>query len=386
MSADFDVAVVGGGVMGCAAALACAERGRRTVLFEQFGLGNLQGSSHGPSRIIRLAYHDPVYIPLAQTSFADWAELESRTEAELFHRTGGIDLADHPDDDALADRRDAMTAAGVAFSELDAAALRAEYPQFTTREGMTALYQCDTGILAADRCVRALASEASRHGAVLRLDTRVEDVRPDGHGVMLRTAFGSLAADRVILAPGAWAPRLLRSLGLELPLRVTREQVTVLAPSDPPAFAPGRFPIFIHHRGHEPLVSGFPCYGIAGVKLMFDVEGPEIDADHPDRRVNQQRVADMGDYAADLLPGLTREVVDAVSCLYTHTPDGDFIIDLHPEHAQLVVVSACSGHGFKFAPVIGRIAHDLAFGGESRLSHDRFSIHRHALTHERSAR
>jgi sarcosine oxidase len=380
MSAErFDVAVVGGGVMGCATAMACARAGLSTVLFEQFYPANARGSSHGPSRIIRLAYHDPIYTELARDAFAAWRHLERRSGERLMQRTGGVDFADDPDNTELQQRAEAMTAANVPFERLDAGGLRGRFPQFHPHPQTAALYQGDTAVLAADRCVQTLAVEARRAGALLLNGERVTALRADGAGVAIESRQRDVLADRAVVAAGGWAPGLLGALGLRLPLRVTREQVAAFAPLRQADFAPRRFPIFIHHRGDQPLVSGFPCYGVRGVKLMFDVEGPEVSADDPDRAVNLGRVHDLSEYAARLLPGLSRRVVAATCCLYTYTPDGDFIVDRHPEHPQIVVLAACSGHGFKFGPLLGAMARDLAFGGPSHRAHERFSITRAAL-------
>jgi len=378
MSERRDVAVVGGGVIGCAAALACAARGLRTTLFEQFEIGHVMGSSHGASRIIRLAYHDPVYIDLARDAYKRWTELAAANGVRLLVKTGGVDLG-AAGDPALSDRAEAMRARRVPFEWLDADALRDAYPQFKPAPGTAALYQSETGILAADRCLRVIRHAARRHGAVLRERERVLSIEPIGSGVELTTSNGRVRAERVVVAVGGWAPALLAGLGLLLPLRVTREQVTVLAPERREDFAPGRFPVFIHHRGVEPLVSGFPCFGVHGVKLMFDLDGPEIDADADDRGIDPARVADMADYAQTALRGLSRRAIETVACLYTYTPDGDFIVDVHPEHEQIVILSPCSGHGFKFAPVLGDAAAMLATSGQSGLAHDRFSIERPAL-------
>lgn len=377
-SRDVDVAVIGGGVMGCAAARACARRGWSTALFEQHILGNERGSSHGPSRIIRLAYRDPFYIPLAREAFTQWQSLEEEeATAPLITRTGGLDLAHELTVPDLQIRRESMDRAGVSYEELDADGLRSAYPQLRADPGAAALYQDDTAVLAADACVRALADSAARAGAVIRTGERVEAVKADGEGASITTSAGVVRASRVILASGGWIKAQLAALGLPLPLLVTREQVVFLGSRDIDAFRTPQFPVIIHHRQAGKLVSIFPAVGADGVKLMFDCDGEELDPDVGTRDVRPDRAAELGKYATCLMPGMEPQPLKITSCLYTYTPDGDFIVDRCPGNEQIVIVSACSGHGFKFGPVIGRLAAELVEPDPAPL--ERFVADRPAL-------
>jgi sarcosine oxidase len=371
----YDAIIVGGGVMGCAAAWHLARDGRRALLLEQFALGHTNGSSHGHSRIIRLAYHAPEYVHLARAAYPLWRALEAETGEALLLQTGGLDLG-MPGTATFEATRATLAAAGVPFEILDTAALASRYPQFHPPEGALGIYQAEAGILDADRCLAALASAARRHGAELRANEPALEIAPDGGGALVRTAVASYRADRLILAAGSWMRPLAARLGLDLPLTVTREQVAFFAPRDPEAFAPGRFPIFIHHSDDTPAGYGFPIFGLPGVKVAFHGGGPAIAPDDTDRAVDVGRLAALRSYVARLLPACAGEPFYSVTCRYTMTPDEDFILDRHPEYPQIVLASPCSGHGFKFGALIGRILADLAIRGASDQPIGRFGLGR----------
>jgi monomeric sarcosine oxidase len=371
--------VVGGGVSGCAAAYRLARSGHRVTLFEQFGIGHARGSSHGPSRIIRLAYDGADYVALARASYDLWHELEAATNQQLVVQTGGLDIG-APDALALDGIRETFTATGVPFELLDRDEIARRFPQFNLPEGTIGLFQPDYSLLAADRCVAALASQARRHGAVIREGERVLEIQPDGDGVQLRTGSESFRADRVILAAGSWSRSLLSALGIEIPLVVLKEQLAFFAAHNPADYVPGRLPLVIHRfPGTTSLGSVFPIYEHTGVKIMIDRIGPAVEPDDPDRSIDAVLLERLRSYARSLLPGLSGEIIESVSCRYTMTPDEDFVLDVHPEYPQIVIAASCSGHGFKFAPVIGRILAELAVDGVTGHDIARFRLDRLAL-------
>ncbi len=345
MSATSDVIVIGGGVMGCAAARSLAARGCSVRLFEARAIGTPEGSSHGRSRIIRLAYGDAAYIPLCRAAYAAWAQLGDN----LMQQTGGLDITEGERPGWAATAR-AMTAAGVAYETLDGDELRHRYPQFRLGEGTRALFQPDAAVLHADLCLAALVDAARRHGAELREGEAVETIRPGPDQVAVTTATGRYTAARLVLAPGAGLPALAAQLGLDLPLVVSREQVGFFAAGDD--FGPDRLPLFILHLAGRRFASGFPLLREGGVKLMIEHK----QADDDDSRLEALRR-----HARRLLPGLgpLRQVE---SCSYTLTPDEDFILDRHPRWPQIVIASACSGHGFKFAALFGDALAALCLG------------------------
>jgi monomeric sarcosine oxidase len=374
-----DAIVVGGGVIGCATAYHLAKQDLRVRLLEQFDVGNGWGSSHGPSRIIRLAYDSLDYVRLAQAAYALWHELAEETGERLIMPVGGLDFG-APDALALDGIRATYQAAGIPFETLDRDAIMRRFPQFNLPAGTVGYYQPAYSLLAADRCVAALAAQAQRHGAEIHAGEPAHEVAVVGNGVEVRTDRATYRADRLILCAGSWMRPLLAQLGLDLPLVVLKEQLAFFAAHEPEQFMPGRFPLFIHrYPGTTVLGSGFPSFGHQGVKLMVDRIGPQVAPDDSDRSIDATRLQRLHAYATELLPDLTGEIIEAVSCRYTMTPDEDFIIDRHPAHPQVVIGSPCSGHGFKFAPAIGQILADLATRGTTEHDIVRFRLDRPAL-------
>jgi len=375
-----DVIIVGGGVIGCAAAYHLAKDRRRVLVLEQFEVGHSNGSSHGPSRIIRLAYDALDYVRLAQAAYALWRELADEVNERLIVQVGGIDFG-APNALALDGIRATYQAAGIPFESLDRDEIMRRYPQFNLPEDIVGFYQADYSLLAADRCVAALAGLARHHGATIRTGAPARQIAISGGGVEVRTDQRTYHADRLILCAGSWMRPLLGQLGLDVPLRVLKEQLAFFAAREPDQFMPGRFPLFIHrYPNTTALASGFPIFGHRGVKLMVDRIGPEVAPADPDRAVDADRLRRLHGYATDLLPGLSGEIIEAVSCRYTMTPDEDFIIDRHPEYPQIVIASPCSGHGFKFAVAIGQIVSDLALRGATAYDIARFRLNRPTLT------
>ena len=377
-----DVIIVGGGVMGCAAAWQLARAGHRVRLLEQFAIGHERGSSHGPSRMIRLAYDAPEYVQMGQAAFGMWEELQAASGAALLLRTGGINAGlPHANDMAgIAHTFDTLV---VPYERLDPDELRRRFPQLTFPEGTIAIYQRDYGILAAFRCVATLAAQAQAAGAIVHEHDPVLQIEPDGAGVNVRTAQGAYRADRVILAAGSWTQPLLSPLGIDLPLTVLQEQLAFFRVRDPENHGPDRLPLVMHRfPGTTSLGSIFPIYDHVGIKVMLDriSIGTAVAPNNPDRTINPALMDTLRHYTASLLPGTTGEILETTSCRYTMTPDEDFVIDRHPEFPQLVIGSPCSSHGFKFAPVVGQMLADLAIAGETAYPTARFRIDRPALT------
>lgn len=371
-----DVIVVGGGVMGSAAAYHLARDGVRVLLIEQFGIVHTQGSSHGPSRIIRLAYDTEDYVQLARAAYAFWHELEAESGQPLLRKIGGLDLG-VPDALALDEIRQTYEAAGVPFEALDRDEIVRRFPQFQLPEGTIGYYQPDYGLLAADQCVAALATQARAYGAQIHEHETVHAVSPLESGVRVQTDKGVYTAGRAILSAGSWMRPLVGQLGIDLPLTVTKELIVYFQPPDPAPYMPGRFPLFIHRFPKTTtLGSGFPIFGHEGFKMIFDRTGPVVDPEDPNRDPAPGQLERLLRYAGSVLPSLGNKVIETVTCRYTLTPDEHFIIDRHPAHPQIVIASPCSGHGFKFGSVIGRILADLALHGQTTYPIERFQIDR----------
>jgi sarcosine oxidase len=269
----------------------------------------------------------------------------------------------------------------VAHEQIDAAEIRRRFPQLTPPEDAIGFYQPDYGILPADRCLQLLAAGARAAGADLREQEPVLAVTPSGDGAEVRTARATYRAARVVLAPGSWLGPFAAALGLDLPLTVLKEQLSHFEAVDPSEFAPGRFPLYIQRFPNSRVFgAGFPIYGEpAGVKLLIDRLGPVVAPDDPDRSIEPDILATLERYVAATVRGLTGRILLTTVCRYTMTPDEDFILDAHPLHPQIVIVSACSGHGFKFAPEIGRILAALALGEPHGRDIARFRLDRPSL-------
>ena len=374
-----DVIVVGGGVMGAATAYHLAKDGQRVLLLEQFGIGHSYGSSHGPSRIIRLAYESEDYVQLARAAFAGWRALEAESGESLMRTIGGLDIGP-PDGFALDEIRQTYEASGVPFEALDRDEIVRRFPQFQLPDETIGYYQPDYSLLAADTCVAALAAMARRYGTLIHEHEAVQTVAPTATGVEVCTEGGTYTADRVVLSAGSWMRPLVRQLGIDLPLTVTKELIVYFEPPDPAEYTPDRFPLFIHRFPNTTMLgSGFPIFGHAGFKMILDRIGKVTHPDDSDRTPPQTQLDRLLEYAASVLPRLGNKVIETVTCRYTMTPDEHFIIDYHPAYPQIVIASPCSGHGFKFGVIIGRILADLATHGATRYPLERFRLDRPAL-------
>lgn len=350
-------AVVGGGAMGTATAWWLAREGRPVTLFEQFEQGHDRGGSHGRSRIFRYAYSDPYYVRLGHEALPLWRELEQAAGTALLTRTGGVD---HGPRAALEPIAAGIRDGGARCSWLDPAEAAERWPGM--RFGPAVLYQPDAGRIDAAAALRVLAGQAVRSGARLVFGEPVHAVEAAGASALVHTGSGTERFDVVVVAAGAWVTAL-RGSGEGWPdlppLRVTQEQPMYFDTAVPDE----RWPVFLHHLPPDPSVPhAFGRYGLYtpgdGLKVGEHATGPVVDPRHrtePDPALARR----VTDYVAKWLPGVTSGPLRTDSCLYTSTPDERFVLD---RRGPLVVCSACSGHGFKFTPAIGRRAARLATG------------------------
>jgi sarcosine oxidase len=377
---EFEYVVVGLGGLGSAAAYRLARLDGSAVLgLEQFELGHDRGASQDHSRIIRRSYHTPAYVRLAMAAYGAWEEVEADAQEQLIVKTGGLDL--WPSDPAIPmeDYSESMRACGVPFEELDAAEVMRRWPQWRLTDDVRVLFQEDAGIAPAIRCNDAHRRLAREHGATLRDRTLVTAVQTGNGETTVHTADGSIVrCRRVIVAADAWTNRLIEPLGTKLPLTVTQEQVTYFGPPDLAAFSPDRFPIWIWMD--DPSFYGFPAFGGAGVKVAQDCGGREVSADTRTFEPDADALHRVRSFVERCLPGALGPPFTK-TCLYTLTPDRDFLIDAVPGHPE-VLVALGAAHAFKFAALIGRALADLAAVGRTDLDLEPFRIDRAALTME----
>jgi len=362
---ETDVIVLGLGGIGSAAAYWLARSGARVIGLERFALGHDRGASQDHSRIIRLSYHDPAYVRLAQAAYASWAEVSAEAGAELVIETGGIDI--FPAGDAF-DRTaytGAMDACGVPYELLDAAEAMRRFPELRVDEATEVLFQEQTGIAAAARANAAHQRLAREHGADLREGARVEAISAEGGEVVVEVGSRTIRGSQLVVCAGPWTNDVLALLGHELNLTVTREQVLYLEPQDPAAFAPGRFPVWIWMQ--EPCYYGFPIFGAPAVKAAQDGGGAETTADGRSFAPDEEGRARLLEFMRRTFPRAVGREHLLKTCLYTLPPDRDFVLDRLPGHER-VLLAVGAGHAFKFATQIGRILGELALAGTT--AHD----------------
>jgi sarcosine oxidase len=320
-----DVVIVGAGLHGLATAAALADDGLDVVVREQFASGHTRGSSHGRSRIYRLAYHDPKWVELMQEALAGWRRLEEQSGETLLVETGLIELVSELDHGSVG----ALTALGIAWEELSAADAES---RFGVRIGdRRAIHQPEAGVVLSDRALAAFRAQAERGGARFEEQRRVE-------------RLDDLDAGVVVVTAGAWARPLLATAGIDLPVRVTRETVSYFRMD-------GRPPAFVEFtedgRGHGAYALYDPVHGL---KVGLHHGGPVVDsgddAGEPDPRLEEQVSA----WVARHVPAADPKVLGSDTCFYTTTADESFVLE---RHGRIVVGSACSGHGFKFGPAVG---------------------------------
>jgi sarcosine oxidase len=379
----FDVAVVGLGVLGSATAWQLARRGHSVLGLERFELGHTRGASHGDSRIIRLSYHTPNYVSAAIEAYQDWAALEADSGRSLVLRCGGVDLFPPAAAIDIEDYVNSMTAMAVPYTVLTASVARARWPGLAVPEGTTVLAQDRTGIVPASLGTRTLQEQARRHGADLRELQRVVEISDLGEAVVLRTAEGRRHfARRVVVTADAWTNDVLASLDVSLPLTVTKEQVVHFGVSDARVdgaggrHAPGAFPVWIWMD--DPSWYGFPTYGAPSIKVGQDCGGKPVDPDDRSFDVDEDALHGTRALMRVLVPG-AGDVERVTTCLYTLTPDRDFVADRLPGH-ECVVVGLGSAHGFKYAPWLGRVLADLATDGTSTTDLSAFCLTRRGIT------
>jgi sarcosine oxidase len=377
---SFDVAIIGLGVMGSAALAALARRGRRVVGIERYAAPHDRGSSHGATRIIRLGYFEhPSYVPLLRAAYPLWRDLEARSGRSLLAVTGIVEIG-LPSSELVAGTLRSSRLHGLPHEALDAPSLMKRFPAFRVPGDFVGVFQPDGGFVRAEPTVEVLQALARDAGAEVRTEVRVLAVEPHREGVRVKTAQGDVLASRAIVAAGPWLKSLLPQL--PVPIRVTRQVLGWFEPVEAAGaalFAAERFPVFLL-QNPDGAFYGFPA-DASGVKVARHTHkhhhlDEAVDPDHHDRTVSAADEAVIRLVLAAHLPAANGRLMAAETCLYTMAPDGDFILDRLPQCPAIIVASPCSGHGFKFAPVLGEILADLATAGTTAHDIARFRLAR----------
>jgi sarcosine oxidase len=347
--------------MGSAVAYHLARRGQSVVAVERFAPGHDRGSSHGLSRIIRLAYFEhPLYVPLLRRAFTLWRELEAEAGEHLLHVTGAID-AGAPGSRVLEGSRESCAVHDLPHEILTAQEVNRRFPGYQLPTGFQAVFQPDGGLLEPERCTTAHARLAVAHGARLVAGREVIAWSWESGRIVVRLEDEEIHARQVVFCAGAWTAQLIPSLA---PLLTPERQVVGwFDVRDAGAFAPERFPVFVITTpdGH---FYGFPQYGVPGFKIgKYHHRSETADPDHLNRATDAEDEFVLRQCVRSVFPGANGPMIRASTCLFTNTPDEHFIIDRLPDMPEALVISACSGHGFKFCSVVGEIAADLVSQG-----------------------
>jgi sarcosine oxidase len=374
----YDVIVLGVGGMGSATVYELARRGRKVLGLEQFNIGHDLGSSHGVNRIIRLAYaEDPAYVPLLRRAYAMWRDLEFRARERLLVITGGLDVGP-PNGVIVPGSLRSCEEHHIPHEQLDAPEVRRRFPGFRLPEPLVAVYQGDAGFVLSERAILAHVALAQELGAEVHGCEPVTRWSAEGRGVAVTTDRGTYRADRLVITAGAWVAETVPELAR---LAIPERQVLIWTqPLRPEYFATGAFPIF-NFEAEEGRLYGFPVYGVPGFKFgNFHHRYEQGAADSLARTCDaeDERLLRIG--IARYFPDANGPTLAMKACLFTNVPDEHFVLDRHPVYEQVSIASPCSGHGYKFAPVVGQIMADYALeGGCAKFDLSLFRVNRFSL-------
>jgi sarcosine oxidase len=367
----YDVVVVGVGGMGSAALYHLARRGKRVLGLERFDLLHEHGSSHGLTRIIRLAYFEhPDYVPLLRRAYELWRELEAEGSEQLLYVTGIVEGGERILDGVLR----SCAEHGLEHEVLTGAEVARRFPAYSLPADLDVAFQPDGGFVTPERCIVAHVEGALARGAILRARERVLEWEERSNGVRVRTDRGEVEAERLVLTAGAWSQDVARlPAGL---VRGVRQSLAWLQPTSPELFQPGRMPVFNLALDGEHFY-GFPAHGIPGFKLgRYDHFGSGGDPDGIDREPTLEDEAPLRGFAERYFPEGAGPTIALKTCLFEPSPDEHFLIDRHPETPAAVVGAGFSGHGYKFCSVVGEILADLALEGATQHDISLFRLDR----------
>ncbi len=371
---DYDAIVLGVGGMGSATLYHLARRGLRVLGIERYNIPNDMGSSHGLTRIIRLAYYEhPSYVPLLRRAYELWRQLEHTVQERLLVITGSID-ASGKGDHVFEGSKASCDIHHLPHEVLDSRELNRRFPGYRLPEGLSALYQPDGGFLLPERCIVAHVMAAQEWGAEVHGRERVIEWEPTADGVKVRTDQRTYDASKLVICTGAWAAKSMPELSQ---LAVPERQVLAwFQPLRPELFRLQTFPVF-NIAVEEGRFYGFPVYGIPGFKVgCYHHLAQRVDPDTMDREVHREDEEVLRSFTRRYFPDAAGPTLSLMTCIFTNTPDEHFILDRHPHLRQVCIAAGFSGHGFKFCSVVGEIMADLVQEGRSRHNLDLFGLRR----------
>ncbi len=370
----FDVIVVGLGAMGSGVVHHLSGSGLKVLGLDRFRPPHVHGSSHGHSRAIRMAYGDDQrYVPYVKRAYAGWEELERCVGKSLLSRTGLV-LMGTPDSQLITSTCASAVQHFVNLEQLDRAEIERRWPLLGSDVNMCGIWDPSGGILHVEACIDALLTRAVDLGGELRFNEMVRAWKAGDDSVEVRSDSGTYSAQRLVICAGPWCSTLLAELNL--PLWVERQvQIWFEPVANQELFTPERCPMFCWEHDPGSTFYGFPDLG-QGVKVAQHHGGPQVDPEAPGRELAEEDIHDVRRLLARFLPDANGAILDHDVCMYTNTPDRNFLIDFHPEHSQVLVVGACSGHGFKFASMVGELVWDLFQGADNDLGLEMFRLNR----------
>ncbi len=363
----FDLIVVGCGGVGSAATYYAAQQGLRVLALERFEPAHALGSSHGDTRVIRQAYFEhPNYVPLLKRAYTLWDQLEQQVGSKLFHRTGLLEIG--PENGVLIQGvRQSADLHQLPLEEISRSDFRDRFPNFLLPEESVALFESNAGFLLVEECIKHYITEARRLGGDLRFHQQVRRWHQQGQQICVETNQGSFLAPRMIIAAGAWATELLSELGL--PLHVLRKHLHWYPVSSPDAYhLQSNSPTFFYETPTG-YYYGFPVRDTRGLKIAQHSGGEVVgDPLKVDRSIDFAEREQVDHFLQAHLPSVRIPASGHAVCMYTMSPDEHFIVDRHPNHPQIAVAAGLSGHGYKFASVLGESLVQLALNGQTQIS------------------
>ncbi|XP_041097366.1 peroxisomal sarcosine oxidase [Polyodon spathula] len=374
---DFDCIVLGAGIQGSYTAYHLAKNKKKTLLVEQFVLPHSRGSSHGQTRIIRKAYEQDYYTRMMSECYQLWAQLEKEANVQIYRNTGMLVLGKE-DCSVFQSLRGTLLRNNVPMEVLSPEQFASRFPSVHLPPGESAVIDKTAGVLYADRALKAVQDLFRRLGGVIRDGEKVVDFTP-GSPITMTTNSGVYRTKSLVITAGPWAKSLLACTGLQLPLQVLRINVCYWKEKIPGTYGIGKhFPCFIgvkqHGAKHD--IYGLPSNEYPGLMKICYHSGSETEPDERDRQTSREDIAVLSNFVSKSFPGLDPTPAVVEQCLYTVTPDSDFILDQHPRHRNIIIGAGFSGHGFKLAPAVGKILCELALGKTPSFDLSPFRIKR----------
>lgn len=391
MTKHYDVIVVGAGSMGMAAGYYLARQGVKVLLIDSFDPPHDQGSHAGDTRIIRHAYGEGrEYVPLALRSQVLWDELEKKTHHKIFLQSGAMGFGVKGNapfiDEAIASGKEY----NLDVEHFTGAELNERFPGLYVPDDYAAFYEPNSGFLFSENCIQAYRELGKFHGAEFSVNDPVKDIKVYDDSVKVITGKGTFTADRLIISAGSWSGKLASKVGFDLPLVPTRQPVAWFEPNET-LFHANEFPTFmveVPNGNNRAIYYGFPTFGGCGVKVGRHEYVDAVDPDTMNREFGFKETDEghIREFLDKFMPKASGALKKGVICMYTRTPDGHFIIDKHPEHSHISIAAGFSGHGFKFASVVGEILSQLAVSGKTDHDISIFRLNRPGLTKSTGAK